>query len=347
MNTLRSAADPTPDPGAAHSGGQSDRGVEMGGWQVVARDYRAARRDRGGLSAASRQTARYILDDLAAWLDGVPAGGPRSRRPVTVGVHADADVIVEAVEKWLTSHRSWSASTRCTNLGFVRPFLEWAAGRGRVTGGVASQLKNPRKPRSLPRAQPDDAIATLLGVVPDARGRAIVLLMAQCGLRRAEVTTVIWPGDVNLAGATVLVRGKGDTERVVYLSAETLDALEVWLRERGPFPGPLICRLAGGRRFPVAVALSPTWVGILVSRWLTDAGLKVMPRDGVSAHALRHTAATRLLRDGVNVRVIQRMLGHANLATTEGYTRVEDADVRAAMAAVSYGSRRLRVVDGG
>lgn len=319
----------------------------MGAWLNAARDYQAARRTRGDLSQASRQSARYILDDLAAWLDGRPGPGPKRRNPTTVSVHADASVIIEAIEEWLVSHRGWSANTKCSNLGLVRPFLEWAAGRGRVTGGVASHLRNPKKPKPLPRAFPDAAVAALLAVVPDARGRAIVLLEAQCGLRRAETTTIQWPGDVNLTGGTVLVRGKGGVQRVVYPSPETVEALEHWLRERGSFPGPLICRLHNGPRFATAHPLTPTWVGMLVRRWLEDAGLKTMPRDGVSGHGLRHTAATRLLRDGANLRIVQEAMGHANLSTTAGYLKVEDPEVRAAMAAVAYGSRRLRAVDGG
>lgn len=315
-------------------------------WADASRAYQRARRERQNLSAASRQSVRYVLADLTGWLDGAPSAGTlRVKPPRQTPMHADALVILEAIDAWLAAHRAWCPSTVCTNLGFVRPFLEWAAGRGMCTGGVARMLTNPRQPKPIPRALPDAAIGRLLAVVPDSRGRAVVLLEAQCGLRRAEITKLVWPSDLDMAEGSLLVRGKGGVERVVWASPETLEALGVWLRERGSFPGPLICRLTTGAAFPQGVALSPTWVGIMVRRWLEAAGLKTMPRDGVSGHALRHSAATRLMRDGASLRVVQEALGHASITTTARYLRVDNAEVRAAMQAVAYGSRRLKAVD--
>lgn len=314
----------------------------------LAREYRRSRRDLRSLSKASAQTALYILDDLAAWLDGAPTAGPARRRtsPIPVYPHAPASAIVQAVEGWVGAHH-WSPATIGTNLGMARPFLEWAAARGACTGGVASQLKNPRKPKPIPRALPDRSVEALLAVVPDARGRAMVLLMAQCGLRRAEVASLWWPSDIDMVEGNVLVHGKGGMERVVWASDETLDALRLWFRERGARPGPLFTRYRTGRAGSISPnqPMTPVWVGALVKTWLEAAGLKSMPRDGVSAHALRHSAATRLLRDGANIRVVQQALGHQNMSTTARYLRVEDPEVRAAMQAVSY-SRRLRAVAG-
>lgn len=316
-------------------------------WFNLNADYRASRRRARTISAKSALNLQYVLADLSGWLDGAPSAGPARRggpKPRPVGPWAPADEIIRAVEDWVESHPAWSANTICTQLGLIRPFLEWAAAHGHMTGGVARQLKNPRKPRPLPRALPARAIDNLLAVVPDARGRVIVLLEAQCGLRRAEVAAVSWPADVDLPGGTVLVHGKGEVERMVYLSDETRDALRVWLNERGAWPGPLICRYEEARGYPRTKHMTPTMIGKLVTTWLKQAGLKSLPYDGVAGHALRHTAATQLLRGGANIRVVQNALGHASITTTARYLRVEDAEVRAAMSSLTYG-RRLRAVN--
>lgn len=83
----------------------------------------------------------------------------------------------------------------------------------------------------------------------------------------------------------------------------------------------------------------------MVSRWMMDAGLKHAPRDGVSGHALRHSCATKMLRDGRNIRVVQRAMGHKSIQTTARYLRADDDEVREAMAAVSTGTRRLTAVE--
>lgn len=270
---------------------------------------------------------RYILTAVASYLTDQE-----------VPVDADAVVLAGAVSDWFNGRR-WAASTRCTNLGIIRPFFDWAGRRGHIAHGVAAELGNPRRPDPLPRALSAAQVDRLLHAVPDRRGRVIVLLEFQCGLRRAEVTKLDMT-DIDLAEGTVLVHGKGRVERIAYLSAETIDAIRVWMVERGPGPGALVCGFdTPGRR------LTPTWVGMMVSRWMADAGLKTAPRDGVSGHALRHACATKMLRDGRNIRVVQRAMGHKSIQTTARYLRADDDEVREAMSAVSTGQRRLAAVE--
>ena len=270
---------------------------------------------------------RYLLTRLAAHLDDND-----------VALDAELGVIAAAVDDWVGARR-WAASTRCTNLGIVRPFLDWAGRRGHIVGGCGAELGNPRRPDPLPRALSAAQVDRLLQAVPDRRGRVIVLLEFQCGMRRAEVARLDL-ADVDLGERRVLVHGKGRVERVAYLSPETVDAIRLWMIERGPGPGALVCALdRPGRR------LTPTWVGMLVSRWMVAAGLKTAPRDGVSGHALRHSCATKMLRDGSNIRVVQRAMGHRSIQTTARYLRADDDEVRQAMAAVSAGQRRLTAVE--
>lgn len=302
--------------------------VEELPWSGLVKAHLRWRRRRASITSASQAGYRSVLERLAAHL------ADRG-----VGLDVDSDTLLEAVESFF-DRDGWSPTTRATMLGIIRPFLEWAAAQGHVAGGVASRLRNPRRGRPLPRALKAAQVVSLLNHVPDARGAVIVLLEAQAGLRRAEVATIRWPGDVDLTDGAVLVRGKGRVERMVYLSPETAEAIRFWLGQRGTAPGALVCGHDGPAHF-----LTPTWVGILVGRWMTDAGLKTMPGDGVSGHSLRHTAATALLRSSHNLAVVQQALGHANIATTSRYLLADSDEVRQAMAAVSYG-RRLRAVSG-
>ncbi len=297
-------------------------------WRLMARAYLESRVARRALSVQSRKNYTYVLRDFTDWLDGE-----------RLTPDAPTELIVSHVDGWLGG-RKWSAETVCTNLGIVRPFLDWAGGRGLIVPGVTVQLRNPRKGRLLPRAQTKAQVGQLLDVVPDARGRAIVLLEAQAGLRRGEVAAITL-GDLDMDDGSLLVHGKGGKERVVWLSAETVGAVRAWMVERGPARGALICSYEHPGRH-----LTPTWLGMLVARWMRDAGLKTMPRDGMSGHALRHTAATAMLRDGANIRVVQEAMGHEHITTTARYLRADNAEVRAAMQGLNYGSRRLRTVSG-
>lgn len=314
--------------GAPNSAGEEEQDATMpeAPWKSLAHEYLRSRAARHGLAHQSRKNYAYTLTDFTDFLTG------RNVRHDT-----PAPALAVAVDTWLES-RGWSATTCCTNLGIVRPFLDWCGTRGLITAGVPALLRNPRRPRLLPRAQSTSQVSRLLAHVPDRRGRAIVLLMAQAGLRRAEVSSLTM-GDVDLAEGAVLVHGKGGKERVVYLSDETVDAVRSWLVERTLVPGALISSYEVPGK-----AVTPTWVGILVVRWMRDAGLKTMPNDGMSGHALRHSAATNMLRNGANIRVVQEALGHESITTTARYLRADNDEVRQAMQNLNYGSRRLRAV---
>jgi integrase/recombinase XerC len=155
-------------------------------------------------------------------------------------------------------------------------------------------------------------------VLPDERARLIVLLMRQCGLRCVEVARLAGV-DYDPGAAEIRVVGKGDTAREL----PVLDDLAVLLDRAAAAagPGPLVGLTAGA-------------ISRLVSAWMDAAGLKARARDGMSAHALRHTAASNLLDGCGNVRTVQQFLGHVSLATTERYLRrASKTEIRAAMVA--------------
>jgi len=296
-------------------------------WTNLTRGYLRTRRQ----TLEPNTTAgyyRHVLSNLGRFLDD---NG--------VGTHSDLAVVVAAVTDWINA-RHWAASTRCTNLGIIRPFFDWAGRRGLVIGGVAAELTNPRRPDPIPRALTVAQVNRLLAAVPDRRGRVVVLLMFQCGLRRAEVARVDM-ADLDLISGQALIHGKGRVERIAYLSDETVEAVRIWMVERGPGPGALIC----SERGPTGRRLTPTWVGKLVADWMAAAGLKTCPHDGISGHALRHSCATAMLRNGQNIRVVQRAMGHKSIQTTARYLRADDDEVRDAMHTVTTGTRRLSAVE--
>lgn len=130
--------------------------------------------------------------------------------------------------------------------------------------------------------------------------------------------------------------GKGGHERVLPLLDETALALHSYLMEHPCAAGPLV------RSYTRRQSLSAGSISRLVSGWMLEAGVKLAPRDGVSAHSNRHTMATDMLLSGAHLRDVQAALGHAHLATTESYIPLVVHGLEAAMAGRSYGSASRR-----
>lgn len=219
------------------------------------------------------------------------------------------------IHRWLEHAQRLAPSSRRTAFGSIRGFCRWLHIEGHTPTDACQGVRAPRLPRSVPRAMDHDDIAALIAAVPDNRGRLIVALMVQMGLRRAEVAR-LGTGDVDRRAKTLLVVGKGGHQRMLPLPQTVLTRLAAYLAETGDHPGPLIrsetCPWKG---------LTPQTVGRLVAGWMVEAGVKTRPYDGVSPHALRHTAASDVLDGCGDLRVVQEMLGHASLQSTSIYLR--------------------------
>lgn len=208
------------------------------------------------------------------------------------------------------ARRGWAAETRKSARATVRVFYRWAADEGLVDVDPARRLPAVHVPRPVPRPTPLAVIAAAL-LRADVRGRRALLLMRYAGLRRSEVAAVHSDDLMILPSGTdgLRVRGKGGRVRVVPLHpkvAELLAGLNGWL-----FPSD---RTASGH-------LSPDAVGHLVGELLGP---------GWTGHTLRHRAASDWYAVDRDLRAVQRLLGHASIATTEIYTAVPpDAEERA------------------
>jgi integrase len=219
------------------------------------------------------------------------------------------------IERWLQTISHLSPGTRRNRWSTVRLFLAHMVADGKLRRNPCDQIPAPKVPRSRHRSLSHDATTALLAACPDARARCIIILGLQLGLRRAEIAG-LEVGDIDWSAQTVEVTGKGGHVRVVPLTAEARRAVDAYLAESPANGGPLIrCD-----RYPTR-PVKPAWVGRLVTAIAYNAGVKLGPRDGVSTHALRHTAATDCYQSSRDVMVVRDMLGHRDLSATATYVR--------------------------
>jgi integrase/recombinase XerD len=217
----------------------------------------------------------------------------------------------------------------------IRGFYRFAYGDELIAVDVASHLPIPRQPRLLPETLTVDEVERLLeaasGALPDdpvhLRDRALVELLYASGLRVSEAVGLD-ADDLSLEGAFARVVGKGDRERLVPIGDVALDWIgryaagprRGWLAVGHVEPvrgGPLFLTPRGRR-----LARQQAWA--TVKRAAAAAGLS----DRVTPHTLRHSFATHLLEGGADLRVVQELLGHASISTTQLYTHVTGERVR-------------------
>lgn len=212
-----------------------------------------------------------------------------------------------------TGSQDWRAETRRSVRSSLRSFWRWGVATERTVRDVAAGLPEVAPAKPDPRPAPPAAVATALREA-DARVRLMLRLGVELGLRRGEVAQV-HSRDLarDLLGWSLHVHGKGSRNRDVPLPDSLARALRA-LPEGWAFPGN-----DGGH-------LSPRWVGRLVGRLLPE---------GVTMHMLRHLCATELHDETKDLRLVQELLGHASVATTQRYVAVRPDRVRAAVAARS------------
>lgn len=171
----------------------------------------------------------------------------------------------------------------------------------------------------MPAVLSDDDVAALLRVLPDDRADAIVKLMLRLGLRCIDVAN-LQISDVDLSAMTITIHGKGGHVDLLPLPAECASSIRRYLsRHRAP-AGPLFRTYSTPSR-----GLSAQHISECVGAWLADAGIKQGRHDGIGAHALRRTCATRLLKDH-DVRRVQAVMRHESIQSTARYLKWADAE---------------------
>ncbi len=231
----------------------------------------------------------------------------------------------EDLERYLAELRAagLAASTIARRAAAVRSFFRHQQLLGLREDNPGSELDLPRRRRKLPRTlSPGEAerlIDAAAGAQPrDLRDRALVELLYGAGLRVSEAMSLD-TGGVDLDGRLVRCIGKGSKERIVPIGRQAADALRRYLARGRPHLDrrhrpELFLNAQGG-------ALTRAGAFLILRRLAAKAGLEP---ERVHPHLLRHSFATHLLEGGADLRSVQEMLGHADLATTELYTHVSD-----------------------
>jgi len=221
-----------------------------------------------------------------------------------------------------------SASTRARRLYALRSLWQYLETADLVSDNPCRKVSAPRRRQHLPNYLSVRECSRLLAACDDNhyvdlafRDRAILTILIYQGLRRAELLG-LQLGDVDLDGMTLLVRrGKGGTSRLLPLADQAAQAVTDWLEMRPECATAALFVTRGGR------PMSVVDLQRMFRRTVDRAGL----REGITLHTLRHTFATMLLREGVDVRTLQRLLGHASIETTALYLHVDTEDLRGAI----------------
>ena len=224
--------------------------------------------------------------------------------------------------------RGLGARSTARHLSAVRGLYRFLLASGEIRRDPTEHLEAPRPPRRLPRTlSVEDAAALVespdLSAAEGLRDRAMLELLYASGLRASECLTLSLE-DLNLTGGYVTATGKGSRQRLVPVGAQALRWVERYVAtSRSGFvrrsdPGTLFLNRYGRR-------LSRQALWCVLKRAARRAGL----RSAVSPHTLRHSFASHLLERGADLRSVQAMLGHADIATTQIYTHVDPPYLRA------------------
>lgn len=236
-------------------------------------------------------------------------------------IQADVSVI-RAYMAHLNNDQSYSKATTARKLATLRSFYKFLVRRGHIQNSPVTSIRTPKQEKRLPRCLTSEQIHILLNC-PDtntmlgARDRAILETLYSSGLRVSELVALNL-SDVDFLGEVLFLRGKGKKERVAPIGASALQAIQRYLTFRDAdsrkenFDQQALFINKHGQR------LSTRSVRRKLDKYLVQAGLD--PR--ISPHTLRHSFATHMLNNGADLRVVQELLGHQSLSTTQIYTHL-------------------------
>ncbi len=257
------------------------------------------------MSAHTLDAYRRDLDALVAWT-------------ATQGINDLATVHTEQLRAFIAAEhrRGLSPKSLQRRLSACRSCYQWLLKHGRIAASPAAGIRAPKAPRKLPQVLDVDEAVQLVELPTDAplgvRDRAILELFYSSGLRLSELCALRWR-DLDLADGLVTVLGKGSKQRSVPVGSHARKALEDWRRESQGQPGAPVFPGRGG------ATITPRAVQIRLQRLAQRQGLF----KRVHPHLLRHSFASHVLESSGDLRGVQELLGHADIATTQIYTHLD------------------------
>ncbi|MBN2558379.1 MAG: tyrosine recombinase XerC [Clostridia bacterium] len=229
---------------------------------------------------------------------------------------------------YLSRSRGASSRSRARKAATVKSFYKYLFSKARlIPSNPAQELESPRLSKELPRYLSLEESKTLLACIDGryhSRDFAIIVMLLNCGLRVSELV------GINIShirdNDTLVVRGKGNKDRTIYLNDACIFAINEYLKVRpkssADDPNALFLSMQGKR-------ISRKTIHYTLKKYFLKAGLDA---EKYSAHKLRHTAATLMYRHGnVDIRALQGILGHKSISTTEIYTHVDNEKLRKAV----------------
>jgi integrase/recombinase XerD len=264
-----------------------------------------------GRSRATIEAYRRDLTKLVAWMKSAQRD---------LGELAERDL-----ERYCNQLRraKRAESTVARTVASIRGWFAYLVAEGHLAIDPSARLRGGRRGRSLPKPLDEDEVAKLLDSIPgltpiDRRDRALLELLYGTGARVSEAVGIS-VGDLDFDEELILVTGKGSKQRLVPMGATLKLALRDYLgaEGRGSFPNArkdtrLFLNARGG-------ALSRQGVDLIIDKRALPVGIE---RTRISAHVFRHSCATHMLAHGADIRVVQELLGHVSISTTQIYTAV-------------------------
>jgi integrase/recombinase XerD len=282
-----------------------------------------------GLSENYQLSTRLSLEGFVSWLERKSVRAPSSADDLAEPI-APASVSLEQISDYIAHRKRAGLSPASLKLVIValKIFFRWLHARGRVPEDVGELLALPRTERYLPETLNELQVETLLEGISSGRphalrDRAMLELLYASGLRVSELVNARLE-NLDLDARIIRVTGKGNKTRLVPLGAKAGAALDEYLRNERP---QLVRKRTGSELFLSARGGKLTTVRVwqIVKEIGRHAGLDL----NVYPHLLRHSFATHLLSNGADLRIIQEMLGHADISTTQIYTHVDQRRLKA------------------
>jgi integrase/recombinase XerD len=270
-----------------------------------------------GRSRATTEAYRRDLTKFLTWMQGAQ---------LELGSVRESDL-----ERYCNElRRAKRAETSIARVvASIRGWFAYLVLEGHLASDPSARLRGGRRGRSLPKPLGEEEIAALLDSIPgqtpiDLRDRALLELLYGTGARVSEVTG-IGLGDLDFDESLILVTGKGSKQRLVPMGTSLTVALREYLGPGGRESLPnarkdsqLFLNSRGG-------ALSRQGVDLIIDKRALHAGID---RSRISAHVFRHSCATHMLAHGADIRVVQELLGHVSISTTQIYTAVAVTSLR-------------------